>query len=825
MTAATSEADAAAGRTRTETINETVAPLTNGTAALPPTAATSTATTMVTQPAAAPKITKRQRRAAKNDKHAWPQHPKIQNAEQRERAYLRVAGLVPSSDPHATTSSSSKTLLPPRETEAQEQQPHADMSSNFAKRLGSADARTRHQTVLQLRRYLEARCNSSKSDSGISELELLKLWKCLWYTLYMADKVPVQAELSKHISSLIWSLQGTPEEDAYAAAAYLQLQEEEEEENEHSDKLDENEDDDDDDEVVMEEIENTLQSHPDDDDEDDEISVASSEIDFEQKQLALLEEVDEESDEHSETESDEDDDEMEVAAGEADMQEDSEDFNEDEEQDCEQNDAEIGHCRGAHLAALFVRTFFRTIVREWGRMDKYRIDKFYTLIREMMNVVFTYMAQRHWSVGLIRLFNDAIYDECLSQTPNGVRYHVIDVCLDELCQAASKAGLPLTEATLVDVLEPYFAMAQTGCGGDDTIHSRVTEHILEKFLTQCSVYSPASVLYRQSQSDQAPTGILDQVHVGTIAQFIFDVAADEAVLRDEYRKSLYAVHKSYVRRMHEIGMEHDIEIHADCSDEQCTDEVCTSMACKVHDIDEPEKENESDTVEQEPVVRTSESVKHSAKVRSTLPKPAQNQNATSTEDKSARVGTAEKSGAPAMSAHETDSARKKRKRKKKSKDSEDLPAAEPPGASAEEEITITVAQQRDARERKTPTVNGSEGRQTAASKERPISATQSSQEVEQERKRVKFGNVNKARSWKASIQGLQNLETLPLNASPEKSILLNKDAKIVINTNAHVRSERRSVMQNKGPKILERSYNPERRNDGGGRKKAKFYRR
>ena len=47
----------------------------------------------------------------------------------------------------------------------------------------------------------------------------------MWYTLYMADKVPVQDELSKRLAELIWCFAGTEEEDEYAGQVYLALDE------------------------------------------------------------------------------------------------------------------------------------------------------------------------------------------------------------------------------------------------------------------------------------------------------------------------------------------------------------------------------------------------------------------------------------------------------------------------------------------------------------------------------------------------------------------------------------------------------------------------
>ena len=52
------------------------------------------------------------------------------------------------------------------------------------------------------------------------------------------------------------------------------------------------------------------------------------------------------------------------------------------------------------------------------------------------------MAKRHWNLGIIRLFNDVLYEEALSQTPNGLRYHLIDICVDELAKVNKNAYPP-----------------------------------------------------------------------------------------------------------------------------------------------------------------------------------------------------------------------------------------------------------------------------------------------------------------------------------------------------------------------------------------------
>lgn len=440
-----------------------------------------------------PSLTKRARRKlGANPSQAWPQMPHVKTAAGRSNAYLRVAGLT-------TTIKS-----PPLD-------PKLDILNSpeikFGRLLGSPEQRVRHEAVRRLSQYLTQRSVIDKDGVGISELDLLKLWKGLWHTLYMADRVPVQDELSKQLAKLIWCVAGSEEEDEYAGKTYLDMYDDAVAEEEEANVGDEDEEDEEytDDCVTIDEISNTTGKVFDNDDDDDD-------------------EEQENSEENDEEEAEEND---------------SED---DDTSDDSTPDNRIPHCRGAHLAALFVKTFFQTLRREWGSMDKYRVDKFYTLIRLMMGQVYEYMAKRHWNLGIIRLFNDTIYEEILSQTPNGLRLHLIDLTLPELAQVnATIAPMPLTEATFLDAMEPYLALAQM-CG-DKYVQKRVVEKILMGFLENYSVVANVG------DDDSL---VMDEVHVGTVSDFIFQLASD-GVTKDEYRESLYDAYKDYKRRLKQVG--------------------------------------------------------------------------------------------------------------------------------------------------------------------------------------------------------------------------------------------------------------------------------
>jgi Nucleolar protein,Nop52 len=434
-----------------------------------------------------PETKRARRKLGAHPSQKWPQMPKVQGYLARAKAHLKVAGL------------STKVSAPPLD-------PQLDLLNSpevkFGRLLASPEQRIRHETVRRLNQYLTARCRVDKEGGGLSEIDLLKLWKGLWYTLYLADRVPVQDELSKHLVELIWCVAGTEEEDEYAAKTYL-------------DMYGENDDEDEDDLIMDEIVDENDDEDPEgkrDDEEEENIDVDEDSV--QGKEDNVGEDMDEEND------------------------------NEDE-----LNDKEMKHCRGAHLAALFVKTFFQTLRREWGGMDKYRVDKFYTLIRLMMEQIYEYMAKRHWNLGIIRLFNDTINDEVLSQIPNGLRLHVIDVSLDELAKVNSKASMPLTEATLIDVLEPFLALVQS-CA-DKVVKGRAIEKILNRFLEKYSVISEDALEEAENVSTEESL-IMKEAHVGTIADFIFSLGSDPDTSGDS-RQSLYLLYKAYKKRLKEVG--------------------------------------------------------------------------------------------------------------------------------------------------------------------------------------------------------------------------------------------------------------------------------
>ncbi|XP_061856628.1 ribosomal RNA processing protein 1 homolog B isoform X2 [Colius striatus] len=77
----------------------------------------------------------------------------------------------------------------------------------FAQRLAANEKRIRDRALKKLRGYINLR--TQRPDGGFSQEELLKIWKGLFYCVWMQDKPLLQEELVGNISQLIHVIQNT----------------------------------------------------------------------------------------------------------------------------------------------------------------------------------------------------------------------------------------------------------------------------------------------------------------------------------------------------------------------------------------------------------------------------------------------------------------------------------------------------------------------------------------------------------------------------------------------------------------------------------------
>ncbi|CAB9522102.1 RNA processing protein 1 homolog B [Seminavis robusta] len=444
-----------------------------------------------------------------------------------------------------------------------------------------------------------------------------------------------------------------------------------------------------------------------------------------------------------------------------------------EEQDTTMDEEDAGtqddqnnkkHIRSAALVQLMVRAFFQTVVAEWDNLDESQINKFYTLIRCVLREVYWYLATRQWNIGIIKLLNDAIAEEALMKQPNGVRLHLMDIALEELAKVGQQQQQqivevkPITEVIFLEVMEPFFSMAAHGFG-DKTVQGRAVEKVLKKFLMEHSLVS-----HQDDDNKSTELIILNQVHVGTVSSFIFEMASDESTPQAN-RKCLYDIYKTYERQRKKMGS--DMELTFDAVKPGLTEPVgdgddgeedpgFSEEQLVEEDDDDLQKlgfvEEESDDANEEPqqsANTTTEKPSQAANKKKRKKKRKKKDKSANKED-----GDEGQSQDPPASKQEDEKVSAK-KRKKKSK------------KRGKHEEASDQAKATKMTEQEAETNNSDSGEDAGGGKKR-----------KKMKRRVSFDQHNQARSWKASMHGLRKLDpSEAISKSPERSILLNKGAK------------------------------------------------
>ncbi|WFD44173.1 hypothetical protein MPSI1_002839 [Malassezia psittaci] len=119
--------------------------------------------------------------------------------------------------------------------------------------------------------------------------------------------------------------------------------------------------------------------------------------------------------------------------------------------------------RNRALSALdFYHGFWTTIEAEWFGIDKYRTNKYYLLMRRMVNAGLTLLQLHDWHPALLRRFalvmggKDGPLAASNVQIPDSIRYHVCDIFLDEL---ESISGKNDEKIPMLPLITPFLELA------------------------------------------------------------------------------------------------------------------------------------------------------------------------------------------------------------------------------------------------------------------------------------------------------------------------------------------------------------------------------
>ncbi|XP_023571860.1 ribosomal RNA processing protein 1 homolog A isoform X2 [Octodon degus] len=131
---------------------------------------------------------------------------------------------------------------------------------------------------------------------------------------------------------------------------------------------------------------------------------------------------------------------------------------------------------------LFLQTFWQTMSREWAGIDRLRLDKFYLLMRMVLNESLKAVKMRGWGERDIEQLLQLLMTEILhedSQAPNGVKSHFLEVFLEELTKVGAAE---LTADQNLRFVEPFCRIAAHT--KDSLVLHNITRGIFETIVEQ-----------------------------------------------------------------------------------------------------------------------------------------------------------------------------------------------------------------------------------------------------------------------------------------------------------------------------------------------------
>ncbi|KAG0019577.1 hypothetical protein BGZ81_009680 [Podila clonocystis] len=130
----------------------------------------------------------------------------------------------------------------------------------------------------------------------------------------------------------------------------------------------------------------------------------------------------------------------------------------------------------------FIATFWQTICGEWHGIDRLRLDKFYFLLRRFLSYSFRMLKENEWDLETIEEFSKVMIDGPLNASnktvPDGIRFHLIEIYLEELekiVEVAQSGQVPTAH-----VLAPMFHLMS--CTVNGKVFKKVAEEVFEEIL-------------------------------------------------------------------------------------------------------------------------------------------------------------------------------------------------------------------------------------------------------------------------------------------------------------------------------------------------------
>ncbi|XP_039336453.2 ribosomal RNA processing protein 1 homolog A [Saimiri boliviensis] len=165
---------------------------------------------------------------------------------------------------------------------------------------------------------------------------------------------------------------------------------------------------------------------------------------------------------------------------------------------------------------LFLQTFWQTMNREWTGIDRLRLDKFYLLMRMVLNESLKVLKMRGWEERQTEQLLELLTAEILrptSQAPHGVKSHFIEIFLEELAKVGAEE---LTADQNLKLIDPFCRVAART--KDSLVLNNITRGIFETIVEQAPLAIEDLLNELDAQDDQAASDSDESSEGGSLSK-------------------------------------------------------------------------------------------------------------------------------------------------------------------------------------------------------------------------------------------------------------------------------------------------------------------
>uniref|UniRef100_A0A1J3GK44 Ribosomal RNA processing protein 1-like protein B n=1 Tax=Noccaea caerulescens TaxID=107243 RepID=A0A1J3GK44_NOCCA len=196
------------------------------------------------------------------------------------------------------------------------------------------------------------------------------------------------------------------------------------------------------------------------------------------------------------------------------------------------------------LSLHYFTVFLFTMRREWSRIDRLRLDKFYLLIRRFLHGFFSLLDSNSWDLEFTRRLMGVLFDGTILAADkfqgNGVNYHIASAFLEEL-----RTFLPLKKEVLELLFAPFVTVL--GVVNDKVLVGKIKSSLFDELLKMGK-----KLLDNKKSGNGAESEDSDVVVLGSIALSMefakrFYEMGSSPDCQQGNRKVIFSLHKEFLQ--------------------------------------------------------------------------------------------------------------------------------------------------------------------------------------------------------------------------------------------------------------------------------------